>query len=188
MRKIILNLAVTLDGFIEGPNGEVDWCQFDNTAEMGEGSAFDKFLSGIDTILYGRVSYDLWGQYQPASNASAPEKDLWERVHSKKKYVFSKKPKPDGKATFISTGIKQQVNEIKKQPGKDIWLYGGAGLISSFMNEGLIDACLLAVHPVILGDGKPLFSNIKNRIGLKLNEVITSKLGVILLHYDAKLS
>ena len=113
MRKIILNLAVTLDGFIEGPNGEIDWCQMDDSAEMGEGSAFDKFLSGIDTIFYGRVSYDMWGQYQPAANASTFEKKLWENVHSKKKYVFSENPKPDGKATFISSDIPVKIKEIK---------------------------------------------------------------------------
>ena len=60
MRKIILNLAVTLDGFIEGPNGETDWCGMDE--DPGSASFFDKFLPGIDTIFYGRISYDLWGQ------------------------------------------------------------------------------------------------------------------------------
>jgi dihydrofolate reductase len=93
MRKIILNLAVTLDGFIEGPNGEIDWITRESTAEMGEGSPFDQFLSGIDAIFYGRVSYDLWGQYQPANTASETEKKLWENVHSKTKYVFSIIPK-----------------------------------------------------------------------------------------------
>lgn len=64
MRKVILDLAVTLDGFIEGPNGEVDWCVMD------EEMAFDQFLSKIDTILYGRKSYDLWGEYTPSATTS----------------------------------------------------------------------------------------------------------------------
>ena len=184
MRKIILNLAVTLDGFIEGPNGEIDWCNVDDGSEMGEGSGFDKFLAGIDSIFYGRISYDLWGQFQPDNNAPPPLKKLWENVHSKKKYVFSKNPKEDGKATFIDAAIAERVKEIKAQPGKHIWLYGGAGIITSFMNAGLIDAYLLAVHPVILGSGKPLFSGIQNRVGLRLNEITTSKSGVILLDYE----
>lgn len=184
MRKIILNLAVTLDGFIEGPNGEVDWCRMDS--DSGSESFFDKFLSGIDTIFYGRVSYDMWGQYQPAENASAPEKKLWQTVHSKSKYVFSRNPKEDGKATYISSDIAPRVNEIKSQSGKDIWLYGGANLITNFINEGLVDTYLLAVFPVILGSGKPLFSNIKNRVGLILNYIETSKSGVILVSYDTK--
>jgi dihydrofolate reductase len=185
MRKIILNVAVTLDGFIEGPEGEIDWCKFDDS-EMGEGSPFDKFLSGIDTIFYGRVSYDLWGQYNPGNNASNPEKKLWESVHSKKKYVFSKILKPDGKATFITSDITENVQAIKSSSGKNIWLYGGAGLITSFMNLKLVDSYLLAVHPVILGSGKPLFSEIKQRISLKLNQVIPSKSGVILMEYDTE--
>lgn len=184
MRKVILNLAVTLDGFIQGPNGEADWCTMDN--DSGSESFFDKFLPGIDTIFYGRVSYDLWGQYQPAENASAPEKKLWQTVHSKSKYVFSKSQKEDGKATYINSGIVQRVNEIKNQPGKDIWLYGGANLITNFINEGLVDTYLLAVFPVILGSGKPLFSNIKNKIGLTLKQVESSASGVILVRYDTK--
>jgi dihydrofolate reductase len=185
MRKIILNLAVTLDGYIEGPNGEIDWCQVDDGSEMGEGSGFDKFLSGIDTIFYGRVSYDLWGQYQTDHNAPPPLKKLWENVHSKKKYVFSRNPKPDGKAVFINSGIEKEIKEIKSQQGKNIWLYGGAGIITSFMNAGLVDSYLLAIHPVILGGGKPLFSDIKNRIGLKLKEITSSGSGVVLLDYDS---
>lgn len=186
MRKITLNLAVTLDGLIEGPNGEVDWCKMDDSSEMGEATAFDKFLSTIDTIFYGRVSYDMWGQYQPGSNISPAEKKLWDNVHSKKKYVFSKNPKDDGKATFISSDITTKVMEIKNQPGKNIWLYGGAGLITSFINSGLVDSYLLAVHPVILGSGKPLFSNLMNRVQLKLNGITTSNSGVVLLDYDAE--
>jgi dihydrofolate reductase len=184
MRKVILNLAVTLDGFIEGPNGEVDWCRMES--DSGSESFFDKFLSDIDTIFYGRVSYDLWGQYQPSENASQPEKKLWETVHSKNKYVFSHTPKEDSKAVFISSNINERVGDIKKQPGKNIWLYGGANLITHFINEGLVDTYLLAIFPVILGSGKPLFSNIKNRVGLSLNYVETSESGVMLVSYDTK--
>ena len=93
MRKIILDLAITLDGFIEGPNGEIDWCIMDD--DMG----FDDFLASIDTIFYGRVSYDMWGRYQPAAEAPDAEKQLWEAVHAKKKFVFSSKPRQDDHAT-----------------------------------------------------------------------------------------
>jgi dihydrofolate reductase len=184
MRNVILNLAVTLDGFIEGPNGEVDWCRIESNA--GSESFFDKFLPDIDTIFYGRVSYDLWGQYQPGQDASLPEKKLWETVHSKNKYVFSHQPREDQNAVFIHSNIRERVSDIKKQPGKNIWLYGGAGLITYFINEGLVDTYLLAIFPVILGSGKPLFSNIKNRVGLSLNYVETSASGVMLVSYDTK--
>ena len=151
---------------------------------MGEGSVFDQFLATVDAIFYGRISYDLWGQFQPDSNVAAAEKSLWQNVHSKKKYVFSNNPKEDGKATFISSPITQRVQELKQQPGKNIWLYGGGSLITSFMNEGLVDAYQLAIYPVILGEGKPLFSNINNRIDLSLKEISTSKSGVVLINYE----
>ncbi len=78
MKKVILDLAMTLDGFIEGPNGEIDWCIMDDDMD------FDGFLSGIDTIFYGRVSYDTRGNYQPDASAGAAEQSLWKNVHCKK--------------------------------------------------------------------------------------------------------
>ena len=179
-----LNVAVTLDGFIEGPNGEIDWCRMDE--ESGTETFFEKFLADIDTIFYGRISYDLWGQFQPGEDSPPAEKKIWEIFGKKAKYVFSKTPREDNKATFISSNITARVNEIKKQPGKNIWLYGGASLATEFINEGLVDTYLLAVFPVILGSGKPLFSNIKNRIGLTFNGVETSKSGVMLVKYETK--
>lgn len=87
MRKIILDLAITLDGFIEGPNGEIDWCIMDEDMD------FTGFLKGIDTIFYGRVSYDAWGNFIPEGEVSVPERELWETVHSKRKIVFSRQEK-----------------------------------------------------------------------------------------------
>lgn len=75
--------------------------------------------------------------------------------------------------------------EIKQQPGKDIWLYGGGKLITTFINLGLVDVLRLAVHPVILGSGKPLFKDIKKRMGLNLTGAKASKSGVVLLEYEA---
>jgi len=180
MRKIILDLAVTLDGFIEGPHGEIDWCIMDDDME------FDGFLASIDTIFYGRVSYDTWGNYQPDANASEAEQKLWSAVHSKKKYVFTKQARHDAKATFVSTDILNRVHEIKAQAGKDIWLYGGASLITSFIQLGLIDIYRLSYHPVVLGGGKPLFDNLTNRLNLDLLESRRFRSGVVQLVYAAK--
>lgn len=183
MRKIILNLAVTLDGFIEGPNGEIDWLFANEDEDASFETVFGELLSNIDTIFYGRKSYDLWGNYQPEEKAPPMIKELYQAIHSKKKYVFSTTKTGDG---FISTNIKEAVQEILQQPGKDIWLYGGGQLITSFMNMGLVNAYQLAVYPVILGAGKPLFKDIKERVGLTLKEVKSSKTGVVTLHYEAK--
>ncbi|MBS4215110.1 MULTISPECIES: dihydrofolate reductase family protein [Neobacillus] len=177
-RKIILDLAVTLDGFIEGKNGEIDWCIMD--PEMG----FNDFLHQIDTILYGRKCYDLWGQFTPGIEDSDTDKEIWKLVHSKEKYVFSRTQKGTGnKAIYINDEILEEVIKLKNKPGKDIWLYGGASLITTFINLGLVDEFRLSVHPVILGEGKPLFIDIKQRLNLKLVNTRTFSSGVVQLIY-----
>lgn len=179
MRKVILDLAVTLDGFIEGPNGEVDWCIMDN--EM----AFDQFLSGVDIILYGRKSYDLWGEYTPLDTASEYEKQIWALVHSKKKIVFSTtNAGSGGPVQYITHNIEAEIRKLKQESGKDMWLYGGASLISTFINLGLVDEYRLSVHPVVLGAGKPLFEGLEKRTRLTLTDVRTYNSGVVQLKYQ----
>lgn len=179
-RNIILDLAVTLDGFIEGKNGEVDWCIMDD--EMG----FVHFLHQIDTILYGRKSYELWGQYTPEAESSEAEKELWELVHQKEKYVFSRTQKgTSSNATFLHDHILEEVTRLKNKPGKDIWLYGGASLITTFIHLGLVDEYRLSVHPVILGEGKPLFTDIRQRVNLKWVDTRTFSSGVVQLIYHS---
>lgn len=177
-RRIILDLAITLDGFIEGKNGEVDWCVMD--PDMG----FTQFLNEIDTILYGRKSYDLWGQYIPKEEDSEEEKEIWKLVHSKEKYVFSRtQTNTDNQAIFINENILEEVNKLKNQPGKDIWLYGGSSLITTFINSELVDEFRLSVHPVVLGEGKPLFVDIKQRMNLNLVNIRNFSSGVVQLIY-----
>ena len=180
MKKVVLDLAVTLDGFIEGPNGEIDWCIIDDDMD------FEGFISSIDTIFYGRVSYDAWGNLQPGTNASPVEQMMWKEIHSKNKFVFSGKSRQDEKATFISSDIANKVTEIKKQGGKDIWLYGGASLIRTFINLNLIDIYRISVHPIALGNGKPLFENLKERIELRLIKTNIFKSGVVQLIYEPR--
>jgi dihydrofolate reductase len=176
MRKIILNLATTLDGFIEGVNGELDWCI------MEEDMHFDSFLESIDTIIYGRVSYDQWGNYQADASAPDLEKQIYSAIQSKEKFVFSSQARVDDKATFISTDIVAVVERIRNQPGKDIWLYGGAKLINTFIENGLVDKYMISVHPTALGAGKPLF-DISARLDLVLAETKVYKSGVVQLIY-----
>ena len=179
MRKIILDLAVTLDGFIEGLNGEVDWCIMD--PDMG----FDDFLNSVDTILYGRKSYEKWGQYTPDKNASEAERDLWSLVHRKKKVVFSKSLKDVAPGVIlIQDNILDQINAMKNEKGENLWLYGGASLITTFIELDLIDEFRLSVHPVVLGAGKPLFTDVKERINLELIENKRFSSGVVQLRYQ----
>lgn len=170
MRKVILGLAVSLDGYIEGPNGEYDWCFTDQDYGM------DAFLERIDAIFIGRKSYDLMNDMtEEASNYTFPEY---------KKYVFSNTISEAGEGIEIIRGdIKTQVIALKQQPGKDFWLFGGADLTASFLNEGLVDELFLAVHPILLGAGKPLFQNIKDRINLTLTDTQTYSTGLVSLWY-----
>ena len=187
MRKIILDLAVTLDGFIEGPNGEIDWCILDDDGDF-KNSDFGRFLDTVDTILYGRISYDLWGEYQPKPDAGATMKALFEAVHSKKKIVFSNTiPQTiTKKVTYVNDDLVTWASELRKQPGKDIWLYGGAKLITGFINAGLVNTYRLAVHPIILGSGKPLFDQIQQRHPLRLVSSTPTSSGLIVLVYESQ--
>ena len=166
MRKIILNLAVSLDGFIEGPNGEFDWCFDDQDYGLKE------FFNSIDAIFMGRKSYEL---------VKSMEDDLYE---NKKIYVFSHTLKEVAlNEELIAEDFEIKVNQIKHSEGKDIWLFGGASLISSFINLQLIDEFMLSVHPIILGGGKPLFTDVKDRTSLKLQEAKTYSSGLVQLFY-----
>lgn len=183
MRKIILNLATTLDGYIEGPNGEIDWLVRDESIDFAD--ILTDILADKDIIFYGRISYEKWGNFRPDEGASTKLKKAYDLLHSKTKYVFSTTiEKSDGRATVISSNIVDRVSEIVAQPGKNVWLYGGGKLITTFINLGLVDVFKLAVHPVIIGDGKPLFEGIRARVGLKLVEAKGHESGVTLLTYE----
>jgi len=184
MRKIILTVATTLDGFIEGPNGELNWLVKDPTTDFGD--ILNNILADVDTIFYGRVSYDRWGHYQPGEDAGEKLKAAYALLHSKQKYVFSRTTgNDDTKTVFIPNDLEMNVRKILQQPGKNIWLYGGASLVSSFANLGLVDIYQLAVHPVIIGAGKPLFQNIRQRINLQLESATPSRSGVVVLSYTS---
>src|SRR5919112_4713953 len=153
MRKIILNIAVSLDGFIEGPNGEYDWCFTDGDYGM------ETFLKQTDAIFFGRKSYELF---------TSSFSHMW---NDKKHYVFSNSLQQlHTKAILVKGDVATKVREIKDEEGKNIWLFGGAELSTFFMKEGLIDELLLAIHPVLLGSGKPMFGKMNKRTILKLTE------------------
>jgi len=170
MRKLILGLAVSLDGFIEGPNGEYDWCFTDQDYGMSE------FYKRIDAVFMGRKSYELTQTMEGGAG-----------IPKMKTYVFSNTLKSvPNDMVLVSGDIVKQVHDIKQSPGKDIWMFGGASLTASMMNAGLIDEVSLAVHPILLGKGKPLFSGISERIHLKLTDQKTYATGLVILNYDMR--
>ncbi|MEK6783215.1 MAG: dihydrofolate reductase family protein [Bacteroidota bacterium] len=155
MRKVILSVALSLDGFIEGPNGEYDWCPPPSQKVM------DDFMSKIDFIFLGRKSFEMMG------SSAFPGKVL---------YVFSNSLKLEERKDIrlMSGDIASKVREIKKSEGKDIWLFGGASLVTTFINEGLMDEMWLGLVPVVLGSGKPLFQDIKQRQYFSISEAMPS--------------
>jgi len=182
-----LNLAVSLDGFIEGPKGELDWLTRDSTIDFAD--VLGEILSDKDIIFYGRKSYDKWGNFWPDEGSSGKLKDAYHQMHSKKKYVFSRTKTTDSTgAEFINGDLQARVREIKQQPGKNIWLYGGAELASELINLNLVDQCRLAIHPVVLGRGKPLFQDISGQQNLELVQAKGHSSGVVLLTYTSKTS
>lgn len=168
MRKVILGVALSLDGFIEGPDGEYDWCLTDQDYGMSD------FMKRIDAIFYGRKSYEMMlgmdqgGNENPFANV--------------KSYVFSNTvTKPYDGTELVSGNFVKNVQAIKTQDGKDIWLWGGASLTTSFMNAGLIDEMNLAVHPIVLGSGKPLFQDIDGRKHFTLKSSQAYSTGLVML-------
>ena len=172
MRKIILSVAVSLDGLIEGPNGEYDWCFTDQDYGMSE------FFKRIDSLFIGRRSYELTQSMGDAGMEGFPKL---------KEYIFSntlQSIKPG--AVLVKGDIAAEVKRIKNEPGKDIWLFGGASLTTSLLNLNLIDEISLAVHPIILGAGKPLFKEISGRMHLELTDTKTYSSGLVSLTYTVK--
>ncbi|MBW4619003.1 MAG: dihydrofolate reductase family protein [Cyanosarcina radialis HA8281-LM2] len=169
MRKIVLNLAVSLDGFIAGENGEYDWCFIDLDYGMTE------FLQQIDAILLGRKSYEVF---------LAAEADPYPGTT---KYVVSNTLKTESEGVVILNGnLEAQIKEIKQLEGKDIYLFGGADLTNSLLEIGLVDELQLSVHPLLLGKGKPLFQSFDERRKLSLLEVKEYPTGLVQLFYQVE--
>jgi dihydrofolate reductase len=176
MSKIILDLAVSLDGFIEGPNGEYDWCIME--PDMG----FETFLESVGAILVGRKSYELL-MNQDVEGLPEYERSIMRTILSKKRYVFSTTMKAAPGIDIVRDTTLETIDLIKQEVGGNLWLFGGAQLVTDFVNLQLIDEYHLAVHPIILGAGKPLFTGVKDRVGLTLGWHKASKQGVLLLCY-----
>ena len=167
MRKIILNLCVSLDGFIEGPAGEYDWCFTDQDYGMSN------FMEQTDAVFCGRKSYELL--------ISVGD----EMLNGKKKYVFSKSLESvKNNWSLISDTSGEVVQSIMVESGKDIWLFGGRVLTTHLLGLGLVNRMILSVHPLILGGGNPLFDSMPDRIPLNLIESKTYSSGLVQLTYD----
>ncbi len=184
MRRIILMMSVSVDGFIEGPNRELDWQMVDDELHRH----FNEQLSAMGAFLSGRVTYELMAGFWPTVDrdpaSTAPMVEFARIWRDMPKIVFSKTlERADWNTTVVRDVVPEDIQELKAQPGGDLAL-GGADLAAAFMRHDLIDEYRLYVHPIVIGRGKPLFQPADAKITLRLAETRTFGNGVVLLHYQ----
>jgi dihydrofolate reductase len=182
MRKLIYSMTVSLDGFIAGPNGEIDWSAPDEELHRFH----NEQVREVGAHLCGRRLYEVMRYWETADeNPSAPEHELefariWKDLP---KIVFSKTlEEVEGNARLVRDGVVEEVAKLQEQPGKDLAV-GGAGLASTCIKLGLVDEYRLFVSPVVLGGGTPYFPALQERINLQLAETRTFGSRVVYVRY-----
>ena len=178
-------MHISLDGYVSGPNGEMNWIKVDE-------EIFDfvgKRISEGDTAMYGRVTYEMMEGYWPTA-ADSPTASKHDIEHSKwyknvQKIVLSKTMKDSLAANtkIISDDIAERINEIKQQEGSEILLFGSPTATHALMQKGLIDGYWLFVNPIVLGQGVRLFADVKDKIQLELISTRKFTNGVTELNY-----
>jgi dihydrofolate reductase len=184
MRNIVLMMSVSIDGFIEGPDRNVDWHMVDDELHWH----FNEQLAAMGGFLDGRVTHELMAGFWPTADqdpSSTPPMVQFARIwREMPKIVYSRTlDHADWNTTVMHDVVPEQVMELKAQPGGDLSL-GGADLAATFMRLDLIDEYRIYVHPIILGRGKPLFPRSNKTTDLRLEETRTFGNGVVLLHYS----
>lgn len=189
MRKIILSMSISLDGFVSGPNGELDWVVFDKELDN---EVLPESTSRADTVILGRSLYQGFSGYWPTApetnpNLSEGEIGFSHWVQNARKIVFSTTmEKVDwNNSRLVKENFAAETAKLKQQPGKDILTFGGVGTASSLIRWGLVDEYNLVINPVILGSGRPLFSGMEEQIKLKLIKSRPYKSGIVLLTYQS---
>lgn len=186
MRNLIFFMHTSLDGFVAGPKGELNWAKLDDEIFDFVATMTEK----ADTALYGRVTYQLMESYWPSAadhpNASKHDKEHAAWYKKVPKVVLSKtiNEKELENTIVISDKLAENINRIKNQVGKNILIFGSPTASHSLLSEGLIDEFWLFVNPVLLGQGIPLFKGISETTLLNLIETKIFACGVIALHYQ----
>lgn len=185
MRKLVLFMHLSLDGFAADANSGLGWVSYDSELQQYA----DGIVATVGSPVYGRVTYELMAGYWPGvlndPNASEHSKAHAQWVDGVTKIVFSKTMKKAGwnNTIVINDNIAEEINKLKQQPGKDLVIFGSPGLAHSFMELDLIDEYQLTLNPVLLGSGIPAYQDIKNKTNLKLVKATVLKSGVVGLHY-----
>jgi dihydrofolate reductase len=173
MRKIILNLAISLDGYIADEDGGYAWIVGDGDKHLDTKTSFDfpAFVESIDTVVIGRKAYE----------------DIGVDDYQTKKVIVatSKKMKNTDHVEFVNTDIVGRIQELQKEEGKNIWLFGGSGLTNNFMEADVVDEFIIGLIPTILGGGRPLFFGDNPMVNLHLDSY-TIQEGIPILVYSRR--
>lgn len=182
MRKLYLFNMMTRDGFFEGPTKwDLSWHTVD--------AEFNRFaieqLDSTDIILFGRATYEGMAGYWSSENAIKNDPIVADKMNSISKIVFSKTlTRAEWNNTkLVKENAGKEIDNLKRQGGKDIAIFGSANLASSLIREGLIDEFRIMINPVVLGKGGPLFANMERNLKLKLRRVKSFNSGNVLLYY-----
>lgn len=186
MRKVIAFMHVSLDGFVAGPNGELEWAAVDEEVA----GAAKGYLGSVGAALYGRVTYRMMEGYWPtvpANPSSTPDEIEHARwVENIPKVVFSRTLEGVtwNNAVLVKDRVREEVERLKLEPGGDLMIFGSPRLTHSLQGLGLVDEYLLFVNPLLLGDGVPLFERTGRSLPLRLLDGRRFASGVVLLRYE----
>lgn len=169
MRKIVAGFAASVDGYIEGPSGEIDWIIIDEKID------FSQYFKRFDAFFFGRRTYEM-----AKGMFGKPQKGI-------RNFVFSNTlAAVDENFTLISGDCKEQVEAMQQQQGKDIALYGGASLLASFLDLQLVNEISISFIPVLLGAGKPMVSLLKENVWLSFLSSRRYENGTIMINYAVR--
>lgn len=182
MRKIIVFENVRLDGFMAGPNEEIDWAIRDDEVTQLSKEGQDS----VDMFLFGRVTYDMMASFWPTPAGKSANPVFAEALNNAPKIVFSRTLK---KADWQNTEVvkeltKEEILKLKQMPGENMMIFGSGTIVNQLAKLELIDDYQLLVNPVVLGKGKPLFKDTTGKLNLNLVKTKPFNNGIVLLHYQ----
>ena len=186
MRKIIVSEHVTIDGYLAGPNGEMDWMTWDWDEELK--NYVSELTKPVDCIIMGRKLMDGFiGTWKSRLENPETADDFARKMIETPKVVFSKTIENVEweNTTVAKNNLAEEISQLKNQSGQDIIVYGGSNFVSSLIKENLIDEYNFFINPVVLGKGMTIFSDLENRLNLTLVKSQMFSCGIALLCYES---